>query len=180
MASGVSSLGRPALISAARAPKVDAQPGAPVHEPVPQLVLPIELVAADDSGLDLPWVLSGATLGDEVLEVGPGPGLTTDFLKERVSRLTTIEYDPRLADRLRERLAGTNVAVVTGDATKMPFEPDRFSAVASFTMLHHLPSRMPRTPWYARPFGSCGRADGSSVPTAARSSFSAPPICSTR
>jgi hypothetical protein len=28
----------------------------------------------------LPWALQEAGLGDEVLEVGPGPGLTTDVL----------------------------------------------------------------------------------------------------
>lgn len=92
-------------------------------------------------GSILPWVLNDASLGDEILEIGPGPGLTTDVLKERVPRLSAIEYDSRLADRLRKRMAGTNVTVVTGDATEMPFDPDRFSAIASFTMLHHVPSQ---------------------------------------
>jgi len=48
----------------------------------------------------LPWVLRGVELGDEVLEVD----------------------------------------VVTGDATAMPFQAARFSAVVSFTMLHHVTS----------------------------------------
>lgn len=26
----------------------------------------------------IPWALDGVDLGDDVLEVGPGPGLTTD------------------------------------------------------------------------------------------------------
>ena len=29
----------------------------------------------------LPWVDSVADLGDDVLEIGPGPGLTTDLLR---------------------------------------------------------------------------------------------------
>src|SRR6516165_7436715 len=29
----------------------------------------------------LPWALSGIQLGEQVLEVGPGPGLTTDWLR---------------------------------------------------------------------------------------------------
>jgi ubiquinone/menaquinone biosynthesis C-methylase UbiE len=91
-------------------------------------------------GSILPWVLSDTPLGDELLEIGPGPGLTTDILRKRVPKLTAIEYDPGLADRLRVRLRGSNVTVVTGDATEMPFESGRFSAVASFTMLHHVPS----------------------------------------
>ncbi len=88
----------------------------------------------------LPWALRGVDLGDEVLEVGPGPGLTTDLLCPRVPRLTAIEIDPRLAEALRQRTLGQGVEVVTGDATAMPFETARFSAVVSFTMLHHVPS----------------------------------------
>jgi SAM-dependent methyltransferase len=88
----------------------------------------------------LPQVLRGAELGDEVLEVGPGPGLTTDLLRTRVPRVTTIEIDPPLASALRQRTLGQGVEVVIGDATAMPFESARFSAVVSFTMLHHIPS----------------------------------------
>ena len=89
---------------------------------------------------ELPRALHGVELGDEVLEVGPGPGLTTDLLRTRVPRLTAIEIDPRLAEALRQRTLGQGVEVVTGDATAMPFEAARFSAVVSFTMLHHIPS----------------------------------------
>ena len=88
----------------------------------------------------LPRVLDGVELGDEVLEVGPGPGLTTDLLRRRVRRVTAIEIDPHLAEALRQRTLGQGVEVVTGDATAMPFQAARFSAVVSFTMLHHIPS----------------------------------------
>jgi len=88
----------------------------------------------------LPWVLRGVELGDEVLEVGPGPGLTTDLLRAKAPRITAIEIDPHLAEALRQRTLGQGVEVVTGDATAMPFPAARFSAVVSFTMLHHLPS----------------------------------------
>jgi SAM-dependent methyltransferase len=89
---------------------------------------------------ELPRVLHGVELGDEVLEVGPGPGLTTDLLRTRVPRVTAIEIDPQLAEALRRRTLGQGVDVVTGDATAMPFQAARFSAVVSFTMLHHIPS----------------------------------------
>jgi SAM-dependent methyltransferase len=89
---------------------------------------------------ELPRVLDGVELGEEVLEVGPGPGLTTDLLRSRVPRVTAIEIDPRLAGALRQRTLGQGVEVVTGDATAMPFKAARFSAVVCFTMLHHLPS----------------------------------------
>jgi SAM-dependent methyltransferase len=68
-----------------------------------------------------------------------GPAVR-DLLRTKVPRVTAIEIDPRLADALRQRTLGQGVEVVTGDATAMPFQAARFSAVVSFTMLHHIPS----------------------------------------
>jgi SAM-dependent methyltransferase len=88
----------------------------------------------------VPWVVSGAELGQNVLELGPGPGLTTDLLRLLVGHITAIEVDPHLAESLRSRLRGSNVEVVTGDATAMPFAESWFSGGVAFTMLHHVPS----------------------------------------
>jgi SAM-dependent methyltransferase len=88
----------------------------------------------------IPWALDGLDPGEDVLELGPGPGLTTDVLRERAARLTAVEIDPRLASSLQERMKNTNVEVVEADATAMPFPDGSFSAVLSFTMLHHVPS----------------------------------------
>jgi SAM-dependent methyltransferase len=88
----------------------------------------------------LPGDLDGVELGDDVLEIGPGPGLTTELLHPRVPRLTAIELDDALAASLRERVPGDRVEVVTGDATAMPFEDGRFSSAVCFTMLHHVPT----------------------------------------
>jgi SAM-dependent methyltransferase len=88
----------------------------------------------------VPWVLSDVDLGGDVLEVGPGPGLTTDLLRSRVPHLTALEIDPKLAESLGTRLRGSNVAVVRGDATAMPLKNAQFSGAVSFTMLHHVPS----------------------------------------
>jgi SAM-dependent methyltransferase len=88
----------------------------------------------------LPWVLAGVDLGGDVLEVGPGPGLTTDVLAERVPQLTCVEKDPALAGALARRV-GAGVEVVEADATDLPFRTGRFSAAVSCTMLHHVPSR---------------------------------------
>jgi SAM-dependent methyltransferase len=88
----------------------------------------------------IPWALDGVDPGEDVLELGPGPGLTTDVLRQRTARLTAIEIDPRLASSLRERMRNTNVEVVEAGATAM-FSPDgSFSAVLSFTIVHHVPS----------------------------------------
>jgi len=88
----------------------------------------------------VPWVISDADLGPNVLELGPGPGLATDVLHPRVRKLTAIELDPYLAASLHSRLRGGNVEVVVGDATALPFPDAKFSAVVSFTMLHHVPT----------------------------------------
>lgn len=88
----------------------------------------------------LPWVEAAGDLGDDVLEIGPGPGLTTDLLRPRVARLTAIEVDPTLAAPLRKRLVGTNVEVVCADATAAGLESDRYSAATCFSMLHHMAS----------------------------------------
>ena len=88
----------------------------------------------------LPWVLEGRTLGDELLEIGPGPGLTTDVLRGLVDHLTAVEIDNELAAALADRLAGTNVEVLHADATELPLEDGRFSSAACLTMLHHVPS----------------------------------------
>lgn len=85
-------------------------------------------------------MLSSSELGPHVLEAGPGPGLTTDRLRSIVPRLTTIEADQELARSLRARLRDTNVEVVDGDATSMPFPDAKFSGCAAFTMLHHVHS----------------------------------------
>ncbi|HEV8402519.1 MAG TPA: class I SAM-dependent methyltransferase [Candidatus Limnocylindrales bacterium] len=88
----------------------------------------------------VPWVIGERPLGGSVLEIGPGPGLTTDVIRSRTRMVTAIETDDAAATRLARRLTGTNVTVVNADATAMPFRGGRFSAAVAMTMLHHVPS----------------------------------------
>jgi ubiquinone/menaquinone biosynthesis C-methylase UbiE len=88
----------------------------------------------------VPGSVAGVDLGDDVLEVGPGPGTTTEALATVVGRLTALEIDAAFAEPLARRLADTHVQVRQGDATEMPFPDGRFSAVVCFTMLHHVPT----------------------------------------
>jgi len=89
----------------------------------------------------LPWALGATDLGDDVLEVGPGYGATTDVLSEAVPHLTSVEIDDELAAMLRDRFADVpSVEIVNGDATALPYDDGRFSGAASFTMLHHVPT----------------------------------------
>jgi len=89
----------------------------------------------------LPVALAGVDLGDDALEIGPGPGFTTDVLQTMTAHLTAVEVDPVLADPLAARLAGGNVTVVLGDATALEFPSARFTGAASFHMLHHIPTK---------------------------------------
>ncbi len=88
----------------------------------------------------IPWVLEDLDIGSNVLEVGPGPGVTTELLHYRVSHLTCVEIDPGFADSLSRRMNGTNVTVVCQDASRMSFPDATFDGALSFTMLHHVPS----------------------------------------
>jgi Ribosomal RNA adenine dimethylase len=71
----------------------------------------------------IPWALDGLDPGEDVPELGPGPGLTADVLRERTARLTAVELNPRLALSLQERMKGTNVEVVEAAATAIATTP---------------------------------------------------------
>lgn len=88
----------------------------------------------------LPSVVKGIDLGDNLLEVGPGPGLTTEWLRQRLPQLTAVEIDRQLAHRLALRMRGANVRVIRGDGAALPFKDNSFSGAVAFTMFHHVPS----------------------------------------
>lgn len=88
----------------------------------------------------VPWVLEEIDLGADLLEIGPGPGLTTDLLRNRCAHLTALEVDLKMAESLQRRLGNGRVSVVQGDGTSMPFPDSSFSGAVAFTMLHHVPS----------------------------------------
>ena len=89
----------------------------------------------------LPQATAGVTLGADLLELGPGPGAATDWLRHRVSRLVAVEQEEQGAARLAERYAGTNVEVTCGDAAALGYPDASFDTVATCTMLHHVPTR---------------------------------------
>jgi protein-L-isoaspartate O-methyltransferase len=71
----------------------------------------------------LPWVLEGHDLGDELLEVGAGPGLTTDVLRRRAAHVTAVELQRCAAERRSALIANASPAV----------EDERGQAVARFS-----------------------------------------------
>jgi SAM-dependent methyltransferase len=89
----------------------------------------------------LPWVIGDdVDLGTTVLEIGPGPGRTTDILSAKFARLTAVEVDEQLAAQLSRRFDGSNVSVQHADAADMPFSDGSFSGACCFIMLHHVPT----------------------------------------
>ena len=75
---------------------------------------------------------AGVGAGDLVVEIGAGTGVLTEALARRAGRVVAVEYDPRLAERARGRLAGFgNVRVVTADALALPMPRRPFRVVAN-------------------------------------------------
>ena len=58
----------------------------------------------------LPQATAGVELGADLLELGPGPGAATDWLRHRVSRLVAVEQEDEAAARLAARYAGTKTS----------------------------------------------------------------------
>jgi SAM-dependent methyltransferase len=118
----------------------------------------------------VPSALEGVDLGDDVLEVGPGPGRTTELLCTMTRHLTAVEVDKGLADALTTRMVDRDVEVVHADASDMPFATARFSAAVSFIMLHHVPTLEKQDRLFAevarvlRPGGVLAGADSLDTP----------------
>jgi ubiquinone/menaquinone biosynthesis C-methylase UbiE len=88
----------------------------------------------------LPSLTQHADLGEDMLEIGPGPGAATEWLRQKVKRLTAVEVDAAAAGKLADRFAGGNVEVVVGSAAELSCPDESFDSVGSFTMLHHVPT----------------------------------------
>jgi ubiquinone/menaquinone biosynthesis C-methylase UbiE len=89
----------------------------------------------------LPWVLSDACLGDHVLEIGAGYGAATVHLRERVPRVTSLEYDHNSTSKLKANHNAHSGGVLRGDASHLPFASETFSSAIAILVLHHLKSR---------------------------------------
>jgi ubiquinone/menaquinone biosynthesis C-methylase UbiE len=102
---------------------------------------------------------AGAAAGMHVLEVGPGPGMYTVPLAQRVAssgedgRVTCLEIQPQMIELLRERLRAAevrNVEVIQGDGRQMPLPDDGFDLVFLVDVVGEIPDK----PAF---FGECAR-----------------------
>jgi len=84
---------------------------------------------ADRNILDVISRLADLGRDDVVLEIGPGRGVLTRYLAERVARVHAVEIDRDLEPLLRD--LGANVEVSFGDALKLPLPQDATKLVSN-------------------------------------------------
>jgi len=84
---------------------------------------------ADENILGVIGRLAGLAPDDVVLEIGPGAGVLTRYLSERVRRVHAVEIDRELEPLLRD--AGPNVDVTFGDALQLELPQDATKLVAN-------------------------------------------------
>lgn len=80
-------------------------------------------------------------MGKDVLEIGCGSGDIAEQLSRAIpdASITATDLDPVMVRSAARRLAGRpGAAVVTADATDLPFGDDAFDSVVSCLMLHHV------------------------------------------
>lgn len=87
----------------------------------------------------LPWALADVDLGDNTLEIGPGYGANMRCLVDMAPRLTAVEIDLPMTERLQATY-GSRARIINGDGTDTGLPADEFSSVVCFTMLHHVPT----------------------------------------
>ena len=84
---------------------------------------------ADRNILDVIGRLAELGPRDVVLEIGPGQGVLTRYLAERVARVHAIEIDRELEPMLDD--LGSNVDVTFGDALDLELPPDATKLVSN-------------------------------------------------
>jgi dimethyladenosine transferase (EC 2.1.1.-) len=90
---------------------------------------------------------AGLTADDTVIEVGPGLGVLTWELAQRVRAVIAVELDRRLAERLRtEFRTFPNLAIIQGDVLRLPPEdvlaerdPEAASGARPYKVVANLP-----------------------------------------
>lgn len=123
-------------------------------------------LGALSSGL-LPWACEGIPLDGDVLEIGPGCGVTTRWAAP-ARRAGHRRGDRPRPGRWPCRTLGDRVDASTADGAALPWSDAAFDAVLCFTMLHHVPSPQQQDRLFAeaaqvpRPGGTFAGADGTS------------------
>src|SRR3954471_3585118 len=83
----------------------------------------------DDNILGVIDRLAALDAADVVLEIGPGLGVLTRYLAERVAHVHAVELDASLEPQLRD--IGENVSLRFGDALQIDLRTDATKLVAN-------------------------------------------------
>ncbi|HEX6030118.1 MAG TPA: class I SAM-dependent methyltransferase [Tepidiformaceae bacterium] len=88
---------------------------------------------------------------ERVLELACGPGNALSAVRTALPRadLTGIDLSPFLLELARDRLAGADVSLVHGNATRLPWTDASFDAVVAQHFLGHLPRHVRQPAWDA-------------------------------
>ena len=82
----------------------------------------------DENLLGVIGRLARLSTEDVVLEIGPGLGVLTRYLADRVAHVHAVELDRRLEEPLLKALEGrANVQLIWGDALRLELEIGRAS-----------------------------------------------------
>lgn len=80
---------------------------------------------------------------DLVYDIGAGSGIISSVLAEKCERVVAVEYEPRMAAKLRENMQNySNVTVYEGDFLKMPLPDEAYKIFANIPF--HLSSPIVR------------------------------------
>lgn len=88
----------------------------------------------------------GLESGDAALDVGCGPGVNFELLRDAVGpdgRVVALDYSPKMVERARARVADRgweNVTVRRVDATRVDLDPESFDAALATLSLSVMPS----------------------------------------
>lgn len=99
-------------------------------------------VHSDADGMARTLAAAAITPDMAVLDVACGPGIVACAAAPLARHITGIDLTPAMIDQARERqrTAGLdNITWQVGDATRLPFEDDRFDVVLTRYSFHHIP-----------------------------------------
>ena len=76
-----------------------------------------------------------------VLDAGAGVGFFTEIMSRKAKKVYSLDFSPKMLQKVRDRVKRkrlTNVTVVEGDITHMPFDSAFFDLVVSTSTLYYV------------------------------------------
>lgn len=99
-------------------------------------------VHSDADGMTRTLAAAAITPDMAVLDVACGPGIVACAAASLARHITGIDLTPAMIDQARERQRNAGLDNITwqvGDATRLPFEDNRFDVVLTRYSFHHIP-----------------------------------------